>query len=286
VDYSRKNPQHIVALVNHGLVGEPELSGYSLDGGATWTRFPVQPGSGGQAGDIIAPSIDSIIAVVGRKYAYRSTDRGASWKPLVLPGDGGADTDNLHCGYNCNKHVLAVDGADASTVYLYFYTHGIYKSADAGATWRLTSTEQFDGGNMYWQVKLRSVPGQAGHLFLTAGQAGGENNQNPQNTLLYRSSDGGSTFATVPGFAEPYDIAAGAAAPGQSYPALYVVGWYNLDYGIWRSINNTGTWKKLTSFPFGSVDLINVLAASQDDFGEIYFAFQGSGWGKLVDAVP
>ena len=286
VDYSRTNPQHIVALVNHGLVGEPELSGYSLDGGANWTRFPVQPGSGGQAGDIIAPSIDSIIAVVGTKYAYRTTNRGTSWTPLSLPGDGGADTLNLHCGYNCNKHILAVDGADPNTVYLYFYTHGVYKSTDAGATWSLVSSSGFDGGNMYWQVKLRSVKGQAGHLFLTAGQAGGDGNQNPQNTVLYRSTNGGSTWTTVSGFAEPYDIASGAAAPGQSYPAIYVAGWYNSDYGIWRSIDSTTSWKKITTFPFNSVDLINVLAASQDDFGEIYFAFQGSGWGKLVNSTP
>jgi hypothetical protein len=286
VDYSRANPLHIVALVNHGLVGEPELSGYSLDDGSTWTRFPTQPGSGGQAGDIIAPSIDSIIVVVGRKYAYRSTDRGSSWRPLSLPGDSGTDSEDLHCGYNCNKHILAVDGADPNTVYLYFYTHGVYKSTDAGASWTLVSDSDFDGGNMYWQVKLRSVPGQAGHLFLTAGQAGGDGNQNPQNTALYRSTNGGATWTTVPDFAEPYDIGMGAPAPGRSYPAMYVVGWYKLDYGIWRSVDNAATWKKLTSFPFGSLDLINVVAASQDSFGEIYFAFQGSGWGKLVNSVP
>ena len=92
VDYSRANPSHLVAIINRGLAGEPEVSGYSLDAGATWTRFPVQPGAGGQCGDVVAPSIDDIIAVIGIKYAYRSTDRGASWTRLTLPGDSGADT--------------------------------------------------------------------------------------------------------------------------------------------------------------------------------------------------
>jgi hypothetical protein len=64
------------------------------------------------------------------------------------------------------------------------------------------------------------------------------------------------------------------------------VGWYNLDYGIWRSIDNAATWKRLATFPFGSLDLINVVAASLDALGEIYFAFQGSGWGKLVAPTP
>ena len=282
VDYSRANPQHIVALLNRGLVGEPELSGYSLDGGATWATFPAQPGSGGQGGDIIIAGNDNIIAVIGQRFAYRSTNLGTSWTPLQLPDyPSSADTQDLHCGYNCRKHILAVDGVDPNTVYLYFYTHGVYKSTDAGETWTLVSNNSFDGGNMYWQVKLRSVPGQTGHLFLTAGQAGGDGNQNPHNTSLWRSTTGGSTWTTVPGFEEPYDIALGKAAPGQSYPAIYVVGWYSGVYGIWRSIDDAATWANIGPFPFNSVDQIGVMAASQDVFGEIYFAFQGSGWGKM-----
>lgn len=282
VDYSRANPRHIVALVNGGQAGEPELSGYSLDDGATWRTFSAQPGSGGFGGDIIAPNIDSIIAVVGTRYTYRSTDRGASWTPLSLPSDSGANSSDLHCGYNCRKHILAVDGANPNTVYLYFYSRGLYKSTNAGATWALVSNNLFDGSNMYWQVKLRSVPGQAGHLFLTAGQAGSDGQQNPHNTNLWRSTDGGASWSTVPGFEEPYDVALGKAAPGHNYPAIYVVGWYNQVYGIWRSIDNGAAWTNIGPFPFGSIDQIYVLTASQDSFGEIYFAFSGSGWGRMT----
>jgi hypothetical protein len=287
VDHSHANSQHLVALVNRGNVGEPELSGYSLDDGTTWTVFPVQPGSGGQGGDIVAPSIDNIIAVIGAKYAYRSVDRGASWKPLSLPGDAGNDTDNLHCGYNCRRHILAVDGQDRDTVYLYFYTHGLYRSTNAGATWTLVSSSDFDGGTMYWHAKLRSVPGQAGHLFLTTGPAGGADSANPEeSTHLWRSVDGGATWTAVPGFAEPYDVALGKAAPGQSYPAIYVVGWYSGSYGIWRSTDATVTFVSTGTFPCNSVATINVIAASPDVYGELYFAFQGSGWGNLVQGEP
>jgi hypothetical protein len=299
---SRANPSHLVAIINRGIAGEPELSGYSLDGGATWTRFPVQPGSGGQSGDVVAPSIDDIIAVIGTRYAYRSTDRGASWTPLSLPGDGGGDSTNLHCGYNCKKHVLAIDGADPRTIYLYFYGRGLYRSTDGGAGWTLVSTQSFDGGNMYWQVKLRSVPGQAGHLFLTAGQSGGATDANPANTFLWRSTDGGATWTKLQNhdqgpwapnerIAEPYDVAAGKAAPGHTYPAIYFAGWYRpttsapWEYGIWRADDfdtspGDPTWINVGPFPVDSLDEVNVLAASQDVFGEIYTAFSGSGWAQ------
>jgi hypothetical protein len=277
--YASDSPSSVVAIINRGLAGEPELSGYSLDGGATWTRFPVQPGSGGQCGDVVAPSIDNVIAVIGTRYAYRSTDRGATWTPLSLPGDSGANSSNLHCGFNCGKHILAIDGADPNTIYLYFYTRGLYRSSDGGATWTLATSNTFDGGNMYWQTKLRSVPGKAGHLFLTAGQAGAAGQPNPAATFLWRSTDGGSTWTKVPDLAEPYDVALGKAAPGASYPAIYVVGWYRGIYGIWRSTDGAATWTQIGPFPYGSVDSINAITASQDVFGDVYVAFQGSGWG-------
>jgi photosystem II stability/assembly factor-like uncharacterized protein len=279
VAFSRADPSHLVAVFNRGLAGEAELSGYSLDGGATWSPFPVQPGPGGQSGDIVAPSVENVVVVVGTKYAYRSTDRGRSWTPLALPGASASEGDRLHCGYNCKKHVLAVDGVDARTIYLYFYTHGVYRSVDGGATWSLVSASAFDGGNMYWQAKLRSVPGRAGHLFLTAGQAGGVGASHPADTHLWRTKDGGTTWARVPGMAEPYDVAIGKAAPGGSYPSIYVVGWYRNAYGIWRSTDDAATWTNIGPFPFDSLDEIVVIAASQDVFGEVYVAFQGSGWG-------
>jgi hypothetical protein len=296
VDYSHANPAHIVAVINLGQ----DLSGYSLDSGATWTKFPAQPATG-TSGDIVAPSIDSIIAVIGTQWIYRSTNRGVSWSQITLlngsgsalvpsatvAGVGATEAQCLHNGYNNKKHILAVDGATPSTVYLYKYPQGVYRSTDSGATWTLVNQGSFAGGNMFWQTKLRSVPGKAGHLFLMAGQSGGGGNQNPHSgTALYRSTDGGSNWTTVSGIGEPYDVALGKAAPGQTYPAIYVVGWYNNVYGIWRSIDNAATWTQIGPYPFDSIDEINVIAASQDTYGDVYVAFNGSGWGYGSLAIP
>ena len=133
-------------------------------------------------------------------------------------------------------------------------------------------------------AKLRAVPGYAGHLFFTYGSAGGTTGDNPNwDAFLWRSTDGGTTWTTVPGVGEPYDVAVGKAAPGTSYPAVYFTGWYNGVYGVWRSTDNCATFTQIASYPLNSIDLVTAMAASLDVFGDVYLAFQGSGWayGKL-----
>jgi len=276
LDYSKANPQHVVAIVNDvAYYPHPtgDLSGYSLDGGATWKRFPAQPATGA-GGNIVAPSIDNIIAVIGMDgYAYRSTDRGASWSRL--PGVPGG----LHGGgWAVTKQVLAVDGVDGNTIYLYATGNGIWRSTDGGATWARRSTQTTLGD--YFHTKLRSVPGRAGHLFLASGKVGWQHPNPHDGAYLYRSTDGGATWTRVTGIGEPYDVAIGKEAPGQAYPAIYVVGWYEGAYGIWRSIDNASTWTSIGEFPYGSLDQINVLKAATDVYGEVYAAFQGSGWAR------
>jgi hypothetical protein len=284
LEYSRSNPRHVVAIINGQGAGD--LSGYSLDEGATWTKFPVQPAAG-TSGDLAVPSIDDIIAIIGTGYAWRSTDRGASWSALSLPGASNTSSERklLHDGYVVKKHVLAVDGVDPGTVYLYFHGHGVYRSTDRGATWSLVSGDGFDPGG-YYHVKLRSVPGQAGHLFLTMGWQGGAGDQNPARTHLWRSTDGGVTWTTVTGIAEPFDVALGMALPGRAYPTIYVAGWYQGSWGIWRSTDGASTWTQIGPFPCGSLDEINVLKASTDVYGELYVAFQGSGWARYQEGEP
>jgi photosystem II stability/assembly factor-like uncharacterized protein len=276
LDASRANPRHLVAIVND-VAYHPhaagDLSGFSLDGGATWTRFPTQPATGA-GGNIVAPSIDDIIAIIGGDgHAYRSTDRGASWSRL--PGVPGA----LHGGgWAVTKQVLAVDGADPATVYLYATGNGVWRSTDGGATWARRSTQTALGD--YFHTKLRSVPGRAGHLFLASGRVGWKDPNPHDGAFLYRSRDGGATWTRVAGIGEPYDVAIGKGAPGREVPAIYVVGWYHGTYGIWRSIDDAETWSSIGTFPSGSLDQINVLKAATDVYGELYAAFQGSGWAR------
>jgi hypothetical protein len=70
----------------------------------------------------------------------------------------------------------------------------------------------------------------------------------------------------------------GAAFPGQSYPAIYIAGVDDGTYGIYRSIDNAATWKKLADYPMNIPNLIGDIDGDKETFGMLYGAFSGAGY--------
>jgi len=87
----------------------------------------------------------------------------------------------------------------ANTFYLYYPSHGVYKSSNGGASWTLVYSGN-DGFGTQWNGyitpfnwynnELMSVPDQAGNIFFTGGHQGGDPTYNP----FMRSTDGGATW--------------------------------------------------------------------------------------------
>ena len=152
---------------------------------------------------------------------------------------------------------------------------GIYKSADGGANWSKVHSGVFSSyGIGNFNATLKCVPGQAGHLFYTGGAYG-----SPLSSAdrLVRSTDGGATWTNVKNIlASTFGF--GKAAPGQSYPAIYVVGFLSGAYGIYRSIDNATSWTKIGDYPLGSFDLIRTIEGDANSYGKVYIGFQGSGF--------
>ena len=83
---------------------------------------------------------------------------------------------------------------------------------------------------------------------------------------------------------EVFAFGFGAAAPGQSYPAIYIAGYVNNVYGIWQSTNNAQSWTNIGTFPLGETNHITTISGDPNHYGEVYIGFHGGGYAYLSAA--
>lgn len=295
MDWSPADPNFVVTNASDARMGccwedgNAVMAGYSMDGGRHWKKFATLPTPPGQKdsdpwrmsfGTIAVSSgnIDNIVwEPAFNRMPFYTTDRGKSWKPVVLEGQVGDKTGSFAQMWYQRK-TLTADKADPGVFYLYHSGEGanlalmgLWQSRDGGANWRrVYGGEIAPSGNM--AAKLRSVPGHAGHLFFTSAflYAG--------DTGLRRSTDGGATWNVVEHVDHVDDIAFGKAAPGKSYPTIFISGRVFGVYGVWRSLDNAASWQQLAEFPVGRLDQVTAVAADPDVFGRVYLGYAGSGW--------
>lgn len=269
--------------------GNAVMAGYSEDGGRHWTKFatlPTPPGT--RENDTRRMSFGSIAVSAGdtdnivwapafNRAPFYTKDRGRSWSRVQLPGSVGDAYGSFEQMYYQRK-TLAADRVAAGVFYLYHAgdggnpgLQGLWRTRDGGERWsRAFSGEIAPASTM--AAKLRAVPGHEGHLFFTSGFA------HTSDTGLRRSLDGGVTWSTLSGVTRVDDVAFGKAAPGATYPTIYISGQVHEAYGIWRSIDNARSWQRLVDFPVHSLDQVTALGADPDVFGRVYVGYKGSGW--------
>ena len=74
----------------------------------------------------------------------------------------------------------------------------------------------------------------------------------------------------------------GAPAPGQTYPAIYIVGFVNNTYGVWQSIDNASTWVQIGTYPLGRLVRMSTISGDPNIFGQVYVGFDGGGYAYLA----
>jgi photosystem II stability/assembly factor-like uncharacterized protein len=125
----------------------------------------------------------------GRNAAIlRSSDRGATWSRTELPIRLGGNSDGRGTGER-----LQVDPNKGSILFLGTNQNGLYKSTDSGVTWSQVPGFPTTAGTTFVLFdKASSSNGLATRtLYVGVAATSGE--------TLYRSTDGGSTWAPVPG---------------------------------------------------------------------------------------
>lgn len=259
LDFAEAAPEIVARVGTLSSVTGPRAGGaYSMDGGTTWRPFaatpPVPMATGGvgmsaavASSGSIAVSADGVTSVwapqssrtVAVMPAY-SRDKGATWTACAgLPAGSRVASDRV----NPSK----------------FYASGgnrLYVSTDGGATF-VAVTAPSAG-------RPRPVFGVEGHVWATT------------NTGLIRSQDSGASWSVIPKVTGATAVGFGMAAPGKTYPAVYLAGAMEEVWGVYRSDDAGTTWQRVDDpqHRFGS---INCLSGDPRVYGRVYLGTGGRG---------
>ncbi len=233
--------------------------GFSVDGGRSWQPTATQPRPDSKLGSVAVSSRGELwIWTPDRSIPYRTQDRGQSWTPIE--------------GLALGTRVVA-DTVDPHRFYaLDLFGDQLFESADAGSTFT-SSALHLPGGPPApgkrgdprgGQDRLYATPGRSGDLWI-AGYDG-----------LYHLSTPHSLPARLPSVSEIHAFGFGRAAPGAAVPALYLVGVVDGTRGIFRSVDEAGSWVRINddAHQWG---LILQITGDPDLFGRVYVGTHGRG---------
>jgi len=134
----------------------------------------------------------------------------------------------------------------------------LYASTDGAATFTAATTGLSGSG------RAAAVFGVEGEVWVSAG------------SNLYHSKNSGAGATKVTGPSQVYSVGFGMAAPGSSYPAVYIIGTVSNVSGVFRSIDQGATWLRVNDdqHQFGQMDNV---AGDEDYYGRVYVTTQGRG---------
>jgi len=238
---------------------------YSTDNGITWLNLSASAPGSTSGGGNLAISADGTKVVYepgGTTTVRFATRTGSTWSAFAAPTSGSP----------ANNARIVADLSAAQTFYAYVGTT-VSRSTDGGANWSVMTTTAPSNAN--W---IRAVPGVSGHLFMSRTGSG-----------LWRSTDGGATWTQVsPGVVTTaLGVGVGAAAPGASYPAIYVAGTVGNTTGFFRSDDQGATWTTITDADH-QYGYITVVQADPRVYGRVYVGANGRSvlYGGIAPSLP
>jgi photosystem II stability/assembly factor-like uncharacterized protein len=256
-------------------------SGYSANGGKTWTPFLSSPvGSTGNAinqpGSIAISRRggwglggDHLVWLpCGNWPAYWSHNGGTTWHASTgFPSGSG------YWSFALKQRDLKADPfVPDKFYYVASWSGGCYVSNDGGESWSLESASTLPKFTHHGQLEVnRSVQND---LWFVDGWEGASAHG------LWHSSDGGRTFVKTPFFSNAITLALGTSGM-KSHDKAYSVYVYgratdDSEWGIFRSNNGGISWERISYYPAGIFDIPTCLAASWDSYDKVIVGFAGN----------
>jgi photosystem II stability/assembly factor-like uncharacterized protein len=255
----------VIVRVGDNAEHKPDASiAWSQDGGKTWSGTPAPPAPNSRSGSI-AVSADGAtwIWTPQGKKPFVTHDRGATWTEVS--------------GLPTNQRIVA-DPVTSAMFYAESPSEGtLLRSTDNGATFAAVgkniqsiTSHAGRGDNRGGQDRLYATPGRSGDLWFAAWDG-------LYRTQLSPSATGSLTPNRVsPEVQEIHAFGFGEAAPGKSYPAMYLVGTVSNQPGIFRSIDEGKTWQRINDDQH-QWGLVLQITGDPKQFGRVYVGTHGRG---------
>lgn len=235
---------------------------YSTDQGVNWTATPVINGSQGRI-SVTANATSIVHCPNGSSNIYYSTDNGATWTIATNTAGGAA--------FTLSNAMPVADKVNTNKVYLYNNGSGNFSMSNTGgATFTVMVNIGANGSKV-----IRTIPGMEGHIWVAMYNSG-----------LVRSVNSGTSFTTIAGVTACSAIGYGKAAPGASYPALYMWGTVGGVTGLFRSTNEGVNWIRINddAHQFGGPGNAQMVMGDMNTYGVVYMSTVGRGVIAGVDA--
>ncbi|WP_427162011.1 exo-alpha-sialidase [Aliinostoc sp. HNIBRCY26] len=252
LDYSYKNPDYAAFVGFHQWQGYWPIHAITQDNGKTWRAFDSVPSemlwkwdksgqelvmpSGGQIAMSPTNPQNMVWAPTWGTWPHYTTDGGKTWKLTYnvdhpLPPVPYDPQNNDHTHYTAlpkgwpnsispwlSTYILAADRQDPQGKTFYYYDGWtFYYSTDGGANWRKGAS-----GNLpSWKIRptIVSNPTKTGDVWMSFAR----NPEEASGNKLYRSTDGGKTFATIPSVDSCEYITFGKGS-SDTNPYIYIFG--------------------------------------------------------------
>ena len=270
LDFAESNPSFMARVGELDYVGDVQAA-YSQDGGGTWTPYPgLPPGAGlGPTADGYAAQI--AVSADGAKVIWATSNS----LPAYFNGAGWTSSKGAPSGVR-----VISDRVNPKKFYGYDPASGaMFVSTDGGVTFSAGATGlPQDVGNLGWTAEAhpKAVFGIEGNLWLPFPTAG-----------LYHSTDSGASFTKIGSVSSAPLVGLGMAAPGATYPAIYIVGTVGGVYGFFRSTDEGNSWTRINddAHQYGYIFSIS---GDPRIYGRVYLGTGGRGilYGDIATAHP
>jgi xyloglucan-specific exo-beta-1,4-glucanase len=274
IDIAGKNVQRMVRVGGYADVNKNIWNAIyqTSNGGTSWTKITVDPAN---PATLASASIKGWCAMSGDgttivwtpegKTTYFTTNNGTNW--TAMPGISANDIRFFADRESDNTFYAVVSGS----LRTYTYNTG-------SATFTYTSTSLASTVNN----RLTVVPGYAGEIWAPKGTSG-----------LVRVSNATST-PTINNFAlnNVTCVGVGKAAPGKTYPSLYIWGKPTVSdaIGLYRSDDEAQTWVRINDdlHQFGGPGNAQFVKGDMNVYGRVYMSTVGRGiiMGEYINTTP